>query len=134
MDQEKQIRAFRQHSGAGILSSSDGAGAVNAAVFGSLRELDEQHVAIALGECRTLHNLKVDGRAVYLFYTPGETLLDWQGGRLYLEAVRFEKDGELFENLVAETEQTAGRMAAGMLRCAIVFRILETRPLIDLSP
>ena len=131
MNEESLLTAFDNHNGPGVIASSDGKGEVNAAVFGSVRRLDDQHVAMALGEGRTLDNLKFNGRAVYLFYREGKTVLEWQGARLYLDVVRFEDEGGLFASLVAEAEQQAGKMAARMLRCAVVFRIDSVRPLID---
>lgn len=119
----------------GTLSTSDGAGQVNAAIFGSARLLDDgANLALALGDNRTLRNLRRHPAAVFLLARPGATLAEWQGVRLYLQLQRLESDGELFATMQAETERLAGRRAARRQRAVAFFRIETVRPLLDLHP
>lgn len=117
----------------GVLCSSDGHGEVNAAVFGSVRLLDEQTLVVGLGDNRTLENLRTSPRATYIFFEPGPNLLAWQGARLYLEVVSFEDSGPLFDETVACASAAAGKSAASMLNSAVVFKINRVRPLVDLN-
>ena len=114
MTREKIIALLGSNPPPGVLCSSDGAGEVNAAVFGSIHLLDDQHIAVGLGDNRTLDYLRKNPKATYIFYTPGKNPLAWQGARLYLLATAFENSGPLLERIVADTERIAGVMAAGM--------------------
>lgn len=126
---------FRQDSPVGTLSTSDGAGQINAAIFGSARLLDDgATLVLALGDNRTLRNLRQHPAAVFLLARPGATLSAWQGVRLYLQLQRLESDGELFAALQAETERLVGRRAARRQRAVALFRIEAARPLLDLNP
>ena len=119
----------------GTLSTSNSSGEINAAIFGSARLLnDGSTLALALGDNRTLCNLRQNPGAVFLLARPGATLAQWQGVRLYLRLMRLESDGELFATLLAETERLAGRRAARRLRAIALFQIETARPLLDLSP
>lgn len=119
----------------GTLSTSNAAGEINAAIFGSARLLnDGSTLALALGDNRTLRNLRQQPAAVFLLARPGATLAQWQGVRLYLRLERLESDGELFTALLAETEHLAGRRAARRLRAAALFHVEAARPLLDLTP
>jgi len=119
----------------GTLCTSDGAGQVNAAVFGSARLFDDgATLALALGDNRTLRNLRRHPAAVFLLARPGTTLTEWQGIRLYLQLQRLESDGELFAAMQAETERLAGRRAARRQRAVALFCVETVRPLLDLHP
>ena len=97
--------------------------------------LDDDHqLAIALGDNRTLRNLRQHPVAVFLLARPGATLLEWQGVRLYLRLEELAEAGELFAAMQAETERQAGRLAARRLRAVARFRIEAARPLLDLKP
>jgi len=119
----------------GTLSTSNAAGAINAALFGSARLLgDGTTLVLALGDNRTLRNLRQHPAAVFLLARPGATLAQWQGVRLYLRLQRLESTGELYTALLAETERLAGRRAARRLRAIALFQIEAARPLLDLNP
>lgn len=119
----------------GTLSTSDGAGQINAAIFGSARLIDDgATLVIALGDNRTLRNLRQHPGAVFLLARPGATLAEWQGIRLYLKLQRLESEGTLYAALQAETERLAGRRAARRLRAVALFHVTAARPLLDLHP
>ena len=77
-------------------------------------------------------NLEKNRHATLLAFKPAEQIFAWQGVRAYLELERVESEGPLFEQLLAEVERQAGRMAARMVRHAVLFRITALRPLLDL--
>lgn len=118
---------------AGYLATADSTGKVNSAVFGSCRLLTADTVAIGLGDNRSLANLQENPSATLLFVTPGSSPLNWQGARIYLEVSHFVSGGELFDNVIAEIEKEAGKMAAHMITTVAVFQVTEVRPLIDFS-
>lgn len=119
----------------GTLSTSTADGEINAAIFGSARLLnDGATLVLALGDNRTLRNLRQQPAAVFLLARPGATLAQWQGVRLYLRLERLESTGELFTALLAETEHLAGRRAARRLRAAALFHVEAARPLLDMNP
>jgi len=118
----------------GVLSTSDGQGGVNGAIFGSARLTDEGLLLLGLGENRSLRNLRRHNRAVLTLFEPGNNPLAWQGARLYLEVSGIEHEGVEFAQLTARIRQAAGVRAARRIRAAVFFRITEIRPLIDLSP
>ncbi|BCR03213.1 hypothetical protein DESUT3_02820 [Desulfuromonas versatilis] len=113
------------------LSTVDEAGAPNAAVFGSVHLLGENTLALAMGENRSLHNLRSNPRAVLLVALPGPQVLSWRGARVYLELAGTATSGPLLEGMVKQVAEQAGSMAARMIRCAVTFRITAMRPLID---
>jgi hypothetical protein len=117
----------------GTLSTADGSGTVDSAIFGSGRWLDDDTLVLGLGDNRTLANLRENPKGVFLFFEPGETLLAWKGARLYLELVAMETSGARFDDIVAGVRVAAGRTAARGIRAAVTFRIREIRPIIDLG-
>ncbi|NOQ50980.1 MAG: pyridoxamine 5'-phosphate oxidase family protein [Desulfuromonadaceae bacterium] len=116
----------------GTLSTADGDGLPNCAVFGSVRLIDEQ-IIVGMGNNRTLSNLYQNPHATLLLMIPGTSLLNFQGMRLYLKMNGCEESGELFEKIKAEVTREAGRGAAKMIGTVISFDILDGRSLIDLS-
>ncbi len=117
-----------------VLATADRAGQPNAAVFGSLRRLDEQTLALGLGDNRSLANLRQNPKATLLLCLPAPELLAWQGLRVALELELIETTGPLFDQFLAEATAQAGRLAARTLRQVTTFRINSWRPLIDLAP
>ena len=116
-----------------VLATADRGGVPNAAVFGSLRRLDETTLAIGLGDNRSLANLRQNPQATLLVCLPAQQPLAWQGLRLALVLVQIETSGPLFEQLLTEVTAQAGELAARALGQVATFRIDSWRPLIDLT-
>ncbi|OEU62688.1 MAG: hypothetical protein BA870_02545 [Desulfuromonadales bacterium C00003094] len=108
-------------------------GSPNTAIIGSAFMTDDSQVLIGLADNRTLQNLTANPKAVLLACRPGKTVLDWQGGRLYLELESMETEGDRFDEMVDRIRATAGRMAARSIRRLAICRISEMRPLVDLA-
>jgi len=121
---------FQTHP-TGVLSTSDKDGQVNSAIFGSCRLLDDDRVAVGLGDDRTLANLGQSAHATLLFATPGTTVFNWQGARIYLELTELVGSGPVFDQSISDIEQQAGKMAARMITTVALFKVTEVRPLID---
>ncbi len=117
----------------GVLSTADDRNRPNAAVVGSARLPDSQALIIGLGANRSLQNLQENPRAVFTFFDPGPTPFAWQGARLYLRVLQIETEGPLFAEMVAGVTRQAGRAAGRRIRAAVLFRIEQVRPLIDLE-
>jgi len=133
MERGELMELFNSPNRIGILSTSDGEGNVNSGLFGSPRMIDGDTVVMASGENRTIANLRRNPKAVYLFFEPGKNIMDWKGGRVYLRAQKFEREGPLLDRFIEEIRKRVGDQAASMLTTAITFRIEDVRPLIHLG-
>lgn len=122
---------FAATGGLGTLATCSVSGAPNVAMFGSAQLVDESHIAIALGDNRTLRNLSENPRAVFAIAIPGPSVVQWRGVRLYLELERLDTEGELFLRMRDRVSLQAGRGAARRIRTAALFRIESRRPLLD---
>ncbi|PLX82971.1 MAG: pyridoxamine 5-phosphate oxidase [Desulfuromonas sp.] len=131
MPRRAPIDIFNDPQRIATLSTIDAEGQPNAAVFDSLRMLDDQTVIMASGANRTLANLRSNPQAVCLFTIPGDTPLLYQGGRLYLTVESIQEEGDQLEQLKEGVRQAAGEMAANSIRAAVTFRVTGYRPLID---
>jgi len=101
---------FQDIAGTGVLSTADGKGVVNAAVYSKPHILDEATVAFVMRQRLTHHNLQTNPFAAYLFLenSPGH-----QGIRLHLKKVKEETDPAAIEpfmtrHLTPEEEREKG--------------------------
>jgi len=115
------------------LSTTGPDGTPNSAIIGSAFMSDDNHIRIGLADNRTATNLEANPKAMLLVCRPGNTVLDWQGSRVYLELTTMATQGEHYERMVEGIRTTAGRMAARSIRRLAVFRIAEVRPLAELG-
>ncbi len=130
MTQANLKEIFQAHD-TGVVSTSDDQGQVDSAIFGSCRLIDEQTVLIGLGNNRTLANLRRNPHATLLFATPGTTVFNWRGARIYLKLGELAESGPVFDETIRAIEKQAGKMAARMITTVAFFRVTEVRPLID---
>ena len=87
---------FEETKGVGILSTADGAGKVDAAVYARPSIMEDGSLAFIMRDRLTHHNLQFNSHATYLFVENGP---GYKGKRLYLTKVREEEDTELLESL-----------------------------------
>ena len=130
MDRKKLMAMFNKATRIGSLATADKTGAVNAAVFGSPRMLDDETVIMAIGDNRSFRNLQENPKAVFLVVEPGTSPQEWNGARVYLEVDSFERYGELLDSLRSKIRSVAGDKSADAIQAAIRFRITDVRPLI----
>lgn len=117
---------FEGQRGLGVLSTSDGSGKVNAAIYGRPHFMDEQTVAFIAAERLTHANLQTNPHAVYLFKEDGR----YEGKRLYLTKIREEKDSPLIDEIRrGKHGETAGGYRTGA-RFLIYFTVDKVLPLI----
>jgi len=127
------MEMFNKQPRLGTLSTSDGDGNVNAAIFNSLRMVDEDTVVMALGENRSLSYLQKNPKAAFVFFEPAQSPYDWKGARVYLDVEKIEAAGPLFDKLVSAVRSEAGDRAADGILVAVTFKISEVRPLIEMT-
>jgi hypothetical protein len=131
MDRKELMAQFNSPARMGTLSTSDGEGNLNAGVFNSLQMVDEDTVVMAIGDNRSLANMRTHPKAVFLFFEPEPNPFDWQGARVYFDVVGIEGEGDLFDRLVEFVREAAGDQAAQGIKAAITFKITDVRGLID---
>ncbi|MBK5101326.1 MAG: pyridoxamine 5'-phosphate oxidase family protein [Desulfobacteraceae bacterium] len=133
MDRQELTALFNKRPRIGTLSTADKTGEVNVAVFGSPQMIDENTVVMGIGQNRTYRNLQRNPKAVFIVMEPGETVTDWRGARVYLEATDIDNQGEFYDQIKKGIAKAAGQQAAEMIQSAIRFRITEVRPIVDRS-
>lgn len=83
---------FESANGMGILSTADGGGQVNSAVYARPHVIDERTVAFIMRERLSYRNLLSNPHACYLFVEDGP---GYVGKRLYLTKIREESDTDV---------------------------------------
>jgi hypothetical protein len=131
MDRKELMEIFNKFPRIGSLSTANKEGDVNVAVFGSPRMIDENTVVMGMGRNRSLRNLERNPKAVFMVVEPGETVADWKGARVYLQAVEMETSGKFFDEIKHGIAAAAGQAAADMVHAAIRFRIMEVRRIVE---
>ncbi|HPC48117.1 MAG TPA: pyridoxamine 5'-phosphate oxidase family protein [Deltaproteobacteria bacterium] len=115
-----------------ILATSSTEGAVDVAMFGSLRAYGEGGLELMLGDNRTWKNLQANPYAACLITLHGTTGLGTQGCRLYLKLTASIDDGEEVDAFRNELHKRIGA-ASDMLKHLVRFQIVEARPILDLG-
>lgn len=133
MNRQELMTLFNKYPRIGTLSTANNEGEVNVAVFGSPRMIDENTVVMGIGQNRSLRNLQRNPKAAFIVMEPGETVMDWKGARVYLEATDLETEGDFYDEIKLNIAKAAGKQAADMVHAAIRFMITEVRPIVDLS-
>jgi hypothetical protein len=133
MDRQKLLEIFNKRPRIGTLSTANAQGDVNVAVFGSPQMIDENTVVMGIGENRSFRNLRENPKAAFIVMEPGETVMDWKGARVYLEALAIETGGGFYDQIRENIAKAAGEQAARMIHAAIRFKITEVRPIVDVS-
>jgi hypothetical protein len=131
MDRQELMGIFNKAPRIGSLSTANAQGDVNVAVFGSPQMIDENTVVMGIGENRSFRNLRENPKAAFIVMEPGETVMDWKGARVYLEALDIETGGGFYDQIKENIEKAAGKQAAQMIHAAIRFKITEVRPIVD---
>lgn len=87
---------FAQAKGIGVLSTADGAGKVDAAIYARPHVLENGTIAFIMRDRLTHHNLTGNPSAAYLFIEEGR---GYKGVRLYLKKVKEDTDPALIQEL-----------------------------------
>jgi hypothetical protein len=128
------IEYFNKQPRLGTLSTADKNGSVNAAFFGSPRMRDERTIVMGCGNNRTFKNLQENPQACFLVMEPGKALPEWRGVRIYVKMREADTSGEQYRSVKAAIAEKVGKEAADrMIYAALVFEVLEVRPLVDMG-
>jgi hypothetical protein len=115
---------FNDKRGVGVLSTADGAGKVDAAVYSRPHVLDETTVALLMADRRSRANLESNPHAAYLFKADG----GYEGIRLYLTRTEIDKDPAAVRRW-REMRGYRGPSYADKGKWIVTFRVDEVRPL-----
>jgi len=132
MDRMELMKLFNKRPRIGTLSTVSGNGDPNVAVFGSPQMIDENTVVMGIGKNRSFRNLKENPKAVFIVMEPGDTVFDWKGARVYLEAIDMETSGGFYTQVREDIAKAAGQQAASMIHAAVRFRITGIRHIVDM--
>ncbi len=116
---------FENVKGLGVLSTADGEGVVDAAVYGKPHFMEDGSVAFIMADRLTHHNLQTNNHAVYLFRenSPG-----YKGKRLFLKKIREEQDSDLLYSL--RSKKYPAQKEEGKTRFLVFFEVDKVLPLI----
>jgi hypothetical protein len=117
---------FTRAKGTGVLSTADGNGKVDAAIYARPHVMDDGTVAFIMRDRLTHHNLQENPYAAYLFIEEGR---GYQGVRLFLRKVREDTDAELLQQLTRRCLSPAEDEARGP-KFLVYFAIEEMLALI----
>jgi hypothetical protein len=131
VNRQELMELFNKYPRIGALATANKEGDVNVAVFGSPHMVDENTVIMGIGENRSYRNLQRNPKAVFIVMEPGETVMDWKGARVYLEATDLETEGEFYDRIKQNIAKASGEQASKMIQAAIRFKIIEVRAIVD---
>lgn len=120
---------FENTKGLGILSTADGDGKVDLAIFSKPYIMEEDSVAFIMLDRLTHHNLQSNGHAAYLFK---EDAPGYKGVRLFLIKDREEDDLELI-NSIRRKKKAADKEDEEKTRFLVFFKVEKVLPLVGVG-
>ncbi len=117
---------FENTKGLGVLSTADGDGSVNAAVYSRPHILNNDTAAFIMRDRLTHANLQTNPRAAFLFKEEGQ---GYAGKRLYLEKQSEETDTPRLQELKRRSLPPEKDMEKGP-KFLVIFKITKVLPLI----
>ncbi|HOV85365.1 MAG TPA: pyridoxamine 5'-phosphate oxidase family protein [Syntrophobacteraceae bacterium] len=117
---------FENRKGFGVLSTADGTGRVNSAVYSRPHAMDDGSLAFLMPDRLTHFNLQSNPRAAYLFREEGP---GYKGKRLHLTKIREETDPDLVHTLRRRHSTPESQEKEGD-RFVVFFRVDKVLPLI----
>jgi hypothetical protein len=91
---------FEKNKGLGVLSTADGNGIVNSAIYARPHIMEDGSLAFIMRDRLTHQNIRSNPSATYLFREDGP---GYHGKRLYLTRIREEENSELISSLSRRT-------------------------------
>lgn len=116
---------FEEKKGFGILSTADGEGRVNAAVYSRPHVMGDGTVAFIMWDRLTHSNISSNPHAVFLFREDGP---GYKGKRLYLTKTREEENSELLQSL--RRKSPSPEKDARESKFLVFFEVYKELPLI----
>jgi hypothetical protein len=114
---------FDRKNGVGVLSTADGEGKVDAAIYARPHFMADGTVAFIMRNRLSHHNLQSNPHATYLFKEEGP---GYRGKRLFLTRLREEENTELLESL----RRRKSAYGNGEDRFLVFFKLDQTLPLV----
>ena len=116
---------FEKTKGVGVLSTADGNGMVNSAIYARPHSMEDGSLAFIMRDRLTHNNIQSNPFATYLFLEDGP---GYRGKRLYLTRIREEENSELISSLSRRTYASdKDRRESKFL---VFFKLEKERPLV----
>ena len=115
---------FESTDGLGILSTADGDGNVDSAIYATPHILSEDRIGFIMRPRLSLKNVQQNPKAVYMYIEKGP---GYQGRRLYLEKTYQEDDPEKVQQYRRTSHGHGGDESEASF---VHFRITHVRPLV----
>ena len=119
----KLAEYFDAKKGLGVLSTADGDGKVDAAIYARPHFMDDGTLAFIMRNRLSHNNLKSNPHATYLFKENGS---GYKGKRLFLTRVREEENTELLDSL----RRRKSAYGNGEDRFLVFFKLNSELPLV----
>ena len=116
---------FENTEGFGVLTTADGEGNVNSAVYARPHMMEDSSLAFIMRDRRSYKNLKSNPNATYLFKADGP---GYKGKRLYLTKIREEENSPLIDSL--SRRPYPGVTNKEESKFLVYFKLERERPLI----
>ena len=116
---------FENNKGLGVLSTADGSGKVNSAVYSRPHFMADGSLAFIMRDRLTHSNIVSNPNAAYLFREDGP---GYKGKRLYLTKIGEEKDSELIDSLSRRSYPSGSDLKES--RFLVFFKLEKERPLV----
>ena len=116
---------FENTRGIGYLSTANGKGEVDTAVYSRPHVLENGMFVFGMADRLTHANLQENPHAVYAFNEKG-----YAGHRVYLKKVDEEETGPMLETIKERTKVVSVRGAADKVKFAVYFQVVRSRPLV----
>jgi hypothetical protein len=114
---------FDVTKGLGVLSTADGNGKVDSAIYARPHFMEDGVLAMIMRDRLSHHNLQSNPHATYLFKEEGP---GYRGKRLFMTKVREEENTELLESL----RRRKSEYSEGEARFLVFFKLDKELPLV----
>jgi len=114
---------FKQTKGLGVLSTADGDGQVDAAIYGRPHFMEDGTIGFIMRDRLSHHNLQSNPHATYLFKEEGS---GYRGKRLFLTRVREEQNTGQLQSL----RRRKSAYGNGEDRFLVFFKLDKELPLV----
>jgi hypothetical protein len=112
------------------LATADKKGIPDVAYFGSPRLMDDGTLVLGSGENRSLRNLRENPNAAFFCVDEAPVTPKTPGCRLYLKVKSIQDKGPVVEGIRKNIAMYFNKEAAEMIVAAVVFDVVDVRPLI----